>query len=204
MTLNLQNSYAPLVWSRDPWTSRHRVVINTVWDIPVGRGKRALSNMPPLLNQIVGVWHLSWIAIMQTGQFFSPSFSGSDPSNTNTSGGLPERIANGSLPFAQRTISHWFDTGAFAVPQKGSFGNSGEDILEGPGLYSHNATFSKRFPIRERMAFTFTLAVFNVMNHPNFALPSANISVPATAGVISSTNAVAGARAMELRLRLGF
>jgi len=37
------------------------------------------------------------------GKIQQLSFSGSDPSGTNTSGGLPNRIANGNLPTGQRS-----------------------------------------------------------------------------------------------------
>ena len=75
---------------------------------------------------------------METGQFFTPSFSGSDPSNTNTVGGLPDRIANGNLPAGQRTLEHWFDASAFVVPRPGHYGNASPYSLVGPGLYVHN------------------------------------------------------------------
>jgi len=72
---------------------------------------------------------LYWIAYLETGQYFSPSYSGADSSNTNTTGGMPDRIANGNLPSGQRTITHWFDTSAFVRPAAGTFGNSGVNVL---------------------------------------------------------------------------
>jgi hypothetical protein len=64
------------------------------------------------------------VAYFQTGQYFSPSFSGSDPSNTNTSGGLPDRICDGNLPAGQRGGSRWFGTSCIAVPPGGRFGTA--------------------------------------------------------------------------------
>ena len=106
--LNTENPYNPLFWNRDDVTQRHRAVINALWEIPVGRGKRFGSNMPAAVNHLVGGWKLAWVTIVQTGQFFSPSFSGSDPSNTNTSGGRPDRLCNGNLsPDERRTTMLW-------------------------------------------------------------------------------------------------
>ena len=63
---------------------------------------------------------------------------------------------------------------------------------------------SKTFKARERINVTFMTAVQNLLNHPTFAAPSANISSPGTVGVISSTKGYLGARTIELRLRVQF
>jgi hypothetical protein len=52
--------------------------------------------------------------------------------------------------------------------------------------------------------FTFGVDSFNLLNHPNFNNPSANISAPGSLGVISSTKAYAGPRNIMLRGRLEF
>ncbi len=201
---NLENPYAPLFWNRDPSTSRQRVVSSVIWDLPVGRGRQLLGGLSPAANYVLGGWQLYWVAYMETGQFFSPSFSGRDTSNTNTSGGLPDRISNGNLPSGERKLNHWFDTFAFAAPPQGRFGNSGINILEGPGLHLHNVTIAKRFRVFERLTFTFMAVAQNVLNHANFNNPSANISVPGSLGVISSTRAFAPARQVMLRGRIDF
>jgi hypothetical protein len=205
--LNLENPYAPLFWARDPNTVRHRVVLNVIWNIPVGRGHHILGAAPGVVNQVLGGWQLYWIGYFETGQFFSPSFSGSDPSNTNTSGGLPSRVCNGNLPPGQRSITHWFDASCFAVPAPGQFGNSAPNVLEGPGLQLNNLTIGKTFPIHERLRFTFVLAAQNALNHPNFANPSStnsNISAPATVGVINAVDGFAPGRQIMLRGRIEF
>jgi hypothetical protein len=201
---NLENPYAPLFWNRDAFTSRHRAVINTIWAIPVGKGKRFLSGAPAIVDHALGGWRLYWIAYLETGQYFTPGFSGSDPSNTNTSGGLPDRIANGNLPAGERRIDRWFDPSAFTVPPRGRFGNSGVNILEGPGLHEHNITIAKDFRITERMLFTLMSAMQNAFNHPNFNNPSANISTPGSVGVIGSTRTFAPGRQIMLRGQLAF
>src|SRR5262249_540069 len=141
---------------------------------------------PAAVDKVLGGWQLYWIAYLETGQFFSPSFAGADPSNTNSTGGLPDRVANGNLPSGQRSISHWFDTSAFVRPPQGRFGNSGVNILEGPGLQEHSLTLGKTFAVTERFRFTFMAAAQNALNHPNFDVPAANISAPGSVGVIST------------------
>jgi hypothetical protein len=202
--LNTENPYAPLFWNRDAATSRHRVVFHTVWELPVGRGRRLLTGAPRPVDLVLGGWQLYWIAYMETGQYFTPSFSGADPSNTNTSGGLPDRIGDGNLPASERQLNRWFDASAFVRPPAGRFGNSGVNILQGPGLHEHNLTIAKRIPITERLSFTFMAAMQNVANHPNFNNPAANISTPGSVGVVSSIEGFAPSRQIMLRGRLDF
>src|SRR3989442_8530205 len=49
-----ENPYAPLLWNHDHVTPHHRVVVNTTWDIPVGRGRRYLSQAPGIVDKVLG------------------------------------------------------------------------------------------------------------------------------------------------------
>ena len=200
---NLENPYAPLFWERDPNTVRQRVVLNSVWQLPFGKGKRFMSNANTAVEQILGGWQFYWIAFMETGQFFGATFSGADPSNTNTTAGRADRLAGGNLPSGERSVRRWFDATAFARPTPGRFGNSGTNVLEGPGLHKHDLTLAKTFPITERLRFTFMAVAQNVANHPIFSNPASNINAT-NAGVISSTRGYAPARQIMLRGRIQF
>lgn len=199
---SLENPYVKPGFSRVPFTSRQRAVFNVVWEMPFGRGRRYLTSAPALVHGILGGWRLYWIGYLESGFFFSPTFSGSDPSNTNTFGGLPDRIANGNLPPDQRQIDRWFDAAAFRVPQPGTFGNSGANVLEGPGYNMQHVSIAKSFDLTERLKFTFTAALSNAFNHPNFTVPRANISSPGTVGTINDLREGARARNIELRGRI--
>ena len=204
--LDLTDPYAERGWGRDQYTTRHRAVVSTVWEIPVGKGRSHLSNAPAVVNHALGGWQLYWIAYFESGWYFTPSFSGSDPSNTNTVGGRPDRICNGNLPASQRTINRWFDASCFAVPPAGSgrYGNAGSNFLEGPGYHMHHLSLAKTFDITERWKFTFTAAAANALNHPNFSAPASNISTPGSVGVVSGLRAGAPARSIEVRGRIDF
>jgi hypothetical protein len=81
------------------------------------------------------------------------------------------------------------------------FGNSGRNILTGPGLFDLDASLIKRFSIGERVKAEFRGEFFNVMNHPNFALPNASIG-SASAGIISNTVPL-GATGYNREIQLG-
>ena len=202
--LNLENPYAPLTWNKDAYPSKFSAVISAVWQIPVGQGRTFLAHSPKAVNYAVGGWNLFWISTLESGHFFSPSYSGSDASHTNTSGGLPNRICNGNLPSGQRSVTDWFQASCFTRPAPATFGNSGVDILEGPGYAVQDVSISKSVRITERVKFTFTAAFSNLFNHPNFSTPASNISAPGSVGVISSEFGTAYSRIGELRGRIDF
>ena len=116
------------------YNPRHRFFAQTVWELPVGAGRRYLNQRGPA-NWILGGWQLTAVYTAQTGEYLTPTFSGTDPSNTNTIGGIPDRIGNGNLPSSERTINRWFDASAFVAPpvNSGRFGNSGKGHHCGSG-----------------------------------------------------------------------
>ncbi len=212
--LDLENPYSHKFWNRDAYNARNRFVFNASYEIPVGKGRTYLAHAPRAVDTLVGGWRLQWISFFQSGQYFSPSFSGSDPSHTNTSGGVPDRIADGNLPRDQRSPNRWFDPSAFVIPPSGRFGNSGLNILEGPGLHLHHLTAMKTFALTERVHFTVETMVANLFNTPHFDFPAANISVPSSAGRVfqlrdaaSGTTGgreLSGPRQVLFRFRLEF
>jgi hypothetical protein len=209
---NLENPYDHHFWNRDQYTSRHRAVINSVVDLPFGRGRRFMTNAPAPVDFALGGWRLTWITTLQSGQYFTPTYSGSDPSNTNTSGGIPDRIGEGNLPSDQRTVARWFDPAAFTVPQPGRFGNSGVNILEGPGISQQNLAVTKEFKASERFRVEFQTLILDLFNSPTFNFPALNISVPGQAGRLNAVLAqgdpgnatTVSNRFITMRLRLIF
>ncbi len=202
-------------------TRPHRIFAYSLYTLPFGKGQRFLSNARRPVQHILGGWELGAIMVIQSGQYFTPSFSGFDPSNTQTFGGRPDRIGNGNLD-SGRSISRWFDTSAFAIPgcpadrpvctnpaAVGRFGNSAQNILTGPRLIGLDATLMKAFDLGERFRLNLRLNVANALNHPSFNLPNANISSVGTVGTITSQSRGAlggqtGPREVDLGLRLEF
>src|SRR5205807_10543542 len=111
---------------------------STAWAVPVGKGRRFMSGAPGVVDRVLGGWNLQTISTFASGGYFSPGFSGTNPSNTNSSGGLPDRIADGNLASGQRTDVRWFDATAFAVPQPGHYGKSAGNVLARQGGSVHD------------------------------------------------------------------
>ena len=95
--------------------------------------------------------------------------------NTGTGSQFPNRIASGELPSRERTIDRWFDVSAFVAPAQFTFGNSGRNILRGPGTKQIDLSLFKSFPVPERRRVEFRAEAFNVLNTPQFNNPNASI-----------------------------
>ncbi len=194
---------------RENYSVRHRLNGSVIYEIPVGHGRSYLASAPAILNQIAGGWQVSALFYFETGRYFTPSFSGRDISGTGATSGRPDCIANGNLPPSQRQVRRWFDAAAFSIPaaNSGRFGNCGVNTLEGPGLNTQHLAVTKRFYQRERTSVEFEFNALNIFNHPNFNLPSANISSPSTVGQVQSTRPFlekAASRTMTAILRVNF
>jgi hypothetical protein len=156
------------------WTPRHRFVGQVLYELPFKAQKPAESSFPAALRQLLDNWQVSVVAVLQTGQFLTPAFSGSDPSNTRTEGGRPDQIGNPRL--ADPTISHWFDASAFALPPSGRFGNSARGVIVGPGLANLDFGLYKHFYVKEKGKLQLRVTATNVLNHPNWGNPNIDIS----------------------------
>jgi hypothetical protein len=185
---NVASPYDPLQWAESTVFTRQRLSWVAGYHFPVGPGQRFLSSAHGVANIVLGGWRVMYIGLLATGNYFSPSFSGSDPSNTGVVGGLPNRVCNGNKPSGQRYVSNFFDAACFAVPTTpGYFGNSGADVLVGPGYNVQDFALLKNFHlIGERLTMTYEMSCADCFNIPNFDNPAANISAPGTVGHISS------------------
>jgi hypothetical protein len=96
----------------------------------------------------------------------------------------------------------WFNTAAFAVPARYTFGNAGRNILRGPAFASTDVSLTRKFVlVREKLSLQAEAQVFNLMNRTNYNLPEAFVDEPATFGRILSARSP---RQMQFALRLQF
>jgi hypothetical protein len=191
-------------------TPRHRFQLNGIYQIPVGTGRRWLSNAG-WQNLLIGGWEASTVTLLQTGPWLTPTISPTlDQSNTDIAnrGTLlrPDCVAD-PIP-AHRTAAGYFNLNAFAATPAGAgrTGNCGVGILQGPGAIAVSAGLGKSFALGERLKLRFESTFTNVLNHTNYAPPAVDISNPQTFGALQSnqTSANAGPRTGQLALRLDF
>jgi hypothetical protein len=119
----------------------------------------------------------------------------------------PDILRNPNLPASERTVTRWFDVGAFAAPQAGAFGTSSRGVIKGPPINVLDAGLCKTFRLTETLLLRGELTAVNVLNHPNWSNPSVNLASPTAVGRITSIGGVAeldpsGARTLRMGVRL--
>jgi hypothetical protein len=205
---NQENPYAITdKWARDGSNREKYWVSSFTWNLPFGKQQRFLADAPRLVDYILGGWTTQFISTFASPTYVSPGYSGSDPSGTNTIGGLPDATTSPYSGFS-RTAAQWFNPRAFAVPARGSFGNATPNSLEGYGIAVQHLSLAKSFRITERVRTTLTGAFSNLFNHPHFASINTNISNP-NPGMFTGTRPnyepeKQGYRQLDLKLRIEF
>ena len=91
------------------------------------------------------------------------------------------------MPRDQRSPLRWFNTNAFAPNPVGTFGDSGRDIILGPGFATVDFSLFKNTSLAERFNLQFRAEFFNLLNHTNFGPPGNFIDGP-NFGVVTSSN----------------
>lgn len=105
---------------------------------------------------------------------------------------------NGSLATNKRTLQEWFNTSSFvSIPltgalANGQWGDSGRNILQGPGTKDIDFSVFKNFVVAEGKNLQFRAEFFNLFNTPQFNNPSAVAPTPAAASTTLTPNITAG------------
>lgn len=184
---------------------RHRFIWSSVYELPVGKGKR-FNPSNSILSAAVGGWSVGVIAELRSGTPLSAvelnnnTASFSDAVRPNVAGN-PQTLPSGR-PKGQELLE-WFDTNAFAAPAQYSFGNAGRTFGEGPGAISVDTSLLKDFRMTERAVLQFRAEGLNIINHANFANPDTRQGSP-TFGQITSLVSGNQARILQLGLHLQF
>ena len=174
------------------------LTISTGYELPVGKGKRFLSNSSWLAKGALAGWQVQGILVLRSGRPFTPTIS-RDVSNTGIGGQRPNRIGSGKLD--NPTIAQWFDKSAFVVPAAYTYGNSGASILREDRYKNLDLSLFKQFQLTERSRLQFRAEAFNLTITPSFAAPGTNIDL-ASGGIVTST--VSTPRNIQFALKLNF
>jgi hypothetical protein len=176
-----QNSYdLRAERARSSFDISHRLSASYAWDLPIARR-----------NRWFGGWQTNGIWTLQSGRPFTVALlSDLDNSNTGRSNlgfganDRPNVVADPVLD--ERTPSRWFNTGAFVIPPRGQFGNSGRNTLEGPGLFTVNASILKDTALTESTTLQFRAEAFNLLNRSNYDLPDNFVGSPTFGRILSA------------------
>ena len=137
---------------------KHTLVTSFLYELPFAR------------NHVLGGWQVNGITYWRTGVPLTITQTGTMAS-TGIGNNRPNRIGNGLN--SDPTIDHWLDASAFQRPADttGTFGDSGRNILRGPGIFNIDLTLVKHTKFG-RVNSELRVEAFNVLNHPQFASPT--------------------------------
>jgi hypothetical protein len=190
-------------WSVSNLDATYQISGNMSYALPFGPGKRFFSGASGATEKVIGGWQLNSIVTRTTG-FPITALIGSNQSGTGNSSS-PDR-ASWNPAFTGNpiigTAQKWFDPNAFIVPAFGTFGNTGRNVLRGPGLVDWDLSLFKTTRITERVGLQFRAESFNILNHTNLGFPTQTVGTPSAAGIISRT--ATESRRIQLGLKLTF
>jgi len=186
---------------------RHTAVVNFIYELPFGNGRRFLSNSGRWVSGLVGGWTVSGIASYWDGLPFDV-ISGVD---NNLDGVTNDRAR--VLPGA--------DPRQALMPGGGSNGNTqfldplargtilsqttgtplARNFFRGPAIINFDFAAQKAFRINERVDVKLMAEIFNIFNHTNFANPINSLGSPAFGRIISTSTR---SREVQIGLRVNF
>jgi hypothetical protein len=160
------------------------------------------------LKNALGAWELSTIWSLQSGRPFSVSGGNGNDSSGSLQGGDRADLTGKPFNVRQGSKSQWlneyFNKAAFAPNLPGTFGDSGRNLLKGPGIDTADVAVIKNWKAAERYGLQFRWEMFNAFNHASFANPNSDSSpTNGSEGQISSIGPIAP-RVMQGGLKLTF
>jgi len=161
------------------YNAPQRLVASSVWNLPLGRGKPYLSGISPAMDRLIGGWTLDTIATFNKGNPFTVLAASSTTMDPMTQF-RADQLCNGRSSLKNRNARtnghYWFDTACFAMPAANHFGNSGTNILTGPGVNNWDVGAGKLIALRESTNLQFRADAFNAFNHAQFLNPDSTMT----------------------------
>jgi hypothetical protein len=119
------------------------------------------------------------------GTVYTPSIN-FDNANSGNATQRADKVGNPNTGFT-RSINEWFNTSAYVVPQRYTYGNAGRNSLRGPNYTNVDASLFRNFTLYREISFQFRAEFFNLFNHTNFGNPDGTLE-DSTYGEIRGQN----------------
>ncbi len=158
-----------------------RFVSSFIYNLPIGRGKKLMSNANRLTELAVGGWEVTGIATFQTG--FPYGVSASDIGGVQATVAPRASKVAGCNPTAHLTERFQrLNLACFTQPLPGTFGNTPRNFLRQPGINNFDMGFAKNFHFTESLNFKLTVDTFNTFNHHQYNVDVGGLTVGGSGG----------------------
>ena len=186
MTGSYMDAYhRELDWARSATDVPHHVVLTVLYEVPAFTGRRSSMRCCELAH--------GRAADAAVGSAIYRRHGGEHDERVSRPGPLrPDLVGDPDLSSDQRTLSRWFNTGAFANPALFTFGNSPRSVLRGPGIVTTDLTLEKTIGLGGNRRFDVRVEAYNLFNRANFNIPGFTLGA-ADFGAISSARRAADA-----------
>jgi len=146
--------------------TRNRFTAALNYELPAWQGLRRLGSG----------WELNTIVSIQSGRPI-PIANSYDNSGRYYYNQRPNVVpgVNPILP-NWNPATGYLNPLAFSQPADGTFGDLGRNSIFGPGYRNWDFSITKNTKLAERLNVQLRAEFFNLLNHPNFALPNHNIT----------------------------
>jgi len=169
--------------SLDGFDVPQRLVIGSILDLPVGKGKAIGGNMSGFADKIAGGWGVNTIITFQAGY---PIIVGGCPGALSSSGipnvgcARPTRTKLSSLTSGSKDskLARWYDTSVFTAGDPNDFGYGTDSRTEpniradGQKNFDFAAFKNTKFGPDGRFGFEFRGEFFNLFNRTQFSPPA--------------------------------
>jgi hypothetical protein len=185
---------------------RHRLVIETLTDLPFGPGKWFGGNTSGLVAALIGGWQFNTIGEIQSGR----------PLGLNS--GAIQLDPDVALPKGEQSYERWFDNSSTALNNPRPDGTFAWSVL-GPNEYrvvksrfhdvneptkpQWSVSLFKNMRIADTRTLQFRIEAFNVFNVRIYGAPSTNPS-SANFGIVDTGSQVNFPRTIQLGAKLAF
>lgn len=184
---NYDNNYYAIdhkiAWGPVDFNRNQVWVLNTVYELPFGKGKTYMGDASRAVDYVIGGWQISNTTNWSSGLPWTPSFSGCGPEQDvgicrpNKGSGSFHTGVSGNIDPATHTLTYFTPAaigGAFTDPGDGNLGNIGRNGFHGPSGFYSDLSLVKKFSLYERLSAQFRVDAFNVFNHPVYAFSQNN------------------------------
>jgi hypothetical protein len=160
----------------------HSFAASVVWDLPAGQGRA--KHPGGVLGALANDWSIASVMTLQSGvpvavtQANSLGYAGFTTQR-------PNLVGDQTLPAAERTPAHWFNTAAFATADQFTIGSASRNPVRGPAYRDVDLAVMRRVGFGGERAIELRLEVFNLLNTANFGAPAAQLG-PASFGTITT------------------
>lgn len=201
---DINNRALNYAWS--DFDRRHVLQATYVAELPFGRGRAFLSEIPKALDWVVGGWQFSGTVFWGSGRPFTV-YSG-----LNTFSNVTQSFANcndcsrdlGGLVERQGTW-WWFSEEAaaqFSQPAPGELGNTGRNFFIAPRTFQTDASLLKKLRFNERYSLDLRVDAKNLTNNASFGLPTATQNSDVFGRIRTSVTSFA--RRIQISARFNF